>query len=125
MKEFKISVTHIKILATIENLNNKGFYPISDGVFKIVAGIVDDETVAFLDEPTFGTLISFNSKKTCRYLLMLQRHKYIKKVYCKPKDKLVYSLTDLGVSELMRFYKKHKKPFIKKKRICKETIIKL
>lgn len=125
MKELKISITHIKILATIDNLNKKGFYPISDGIFKIISGTVDDETATFMDEPTFGTLISFNSKKTCRYLLMLQRHKYIKKVYCQPKDKLVYTLTERGSDELTRFYKRHKGPFQKKKRTFKETIIKL
>ena len=125
MKELEISVTHIKILATIENLNNKGLYPLSDGIYKIIAGIVDDETTKYMDEPTFGTLISFNSKKTCRYLLALQRHKYIKKVYSKPKDVLVYTLTELGRDELAKFYKRHKKPFVKKSRAFKETIIKL
>ena len=125
MKELKISVTHIKILATIDSLNKKGFYPISDGIYKIIAGVVDDETVAFMDEPTFGTLISFNSKKTCRYLLALQRHKYLKKVYCQPKDILVYALTELGIDTVEKYYKKHKNGFSKKKRTIKETIIKL
>ena len=125
MKELEISITHIKILATIDNLNKQGLYPLSDGIYKIIAGIVDDETASMIDEPTFGTLISFNSKKTCRYLLALQRHKYIKKVYCSPKDVLVYTLTETGRDTLAKYYKKHKKPFLKKKRTFKETIIKL
>ena len=79
MKELELSITHIKIMETISSLNKKHYYPLSDGVYKIVAGIIDDETTSFMDEPTFGTLISFNSKKVCRYLLALQRHKYIKK----------------------------------------------
>ena len=125
MKELKIVITHIKILATISNLNKKGYYPLSDGIYKIVAGIVDDETMSLMDEPTFGTLISFNSKKVCRYLLALQRHKYIKKIYASKKDVLVYATTELGESTLLKFYKRHKRPFIKKKRSFKETIIKL
>ena len=125
MKELKISITHIKILATIDNLNKKNLYPLSDGIYKIIAGVVDEETTSYMDEPTFGTLISFNSKKTCRYLLALQRHKYIKKVYSKLHDVLVYTLTELGRDELAKFYKRHKAPFIKKSRAFKETIIKL
>lgn len=121
--ELKIVITHIKIMATISNLNKRNFYPVSDGVYKIIAGVVDDETANFMEEPTFSTLISFNSKKTCRYLLALQRHGYIKKVYSKKKDCLVYATTQLGEDCLTRFYKKHKKPFQKKKRKYKETII--
>ena len=50
----------IKILDTISNLNKQGMYPLSDGVYKIVAGIVDEETANLRDEPTFATLISSN-----------------------------------------------------------------
>ena len=125
MEELKISITHIKILITISSLNKKGLYPVSDGIYKIVAGIVDEETANYMDEPAFGTLISFNSKKVCRYLLALQRHKYIKKVYCPKKDTLVYATTETGEDEIARFNKRHKKPLVKKKRTVKETIYRL
>ena len=125
MKELEICITHIKILETISSLNKKNMYPISDGVYKIVAGIVDDETISLMDEPTFGTLISFGSKKVCRYLLALQRHKYIKKIYAPQEDCLVYATTELGESTLMQYHKKHKRPFVKKKRTIKQTVIKL
>ena len=95
MKELEMTITHIKILDTISNLNKQGMYPLSDGVYKIVAGIVDDETANLRDEPTFGTLISFNSKKVCRYLLALQRYGYIKKIYNKSRDNLYYATTEL------------------------------
>lgn len=125
MKELELNITYYKLLATIENLNKKGIYPLSDGIYKIAAGIVDEETASLMDEPTFGTLISFGSKKICRYLLALQRHGYIKKIYCKPKDCLVYTLTQLGSDSLTKYLKKHKKPFVKKQRKIKETLIKL
>ncbi len=125
MKELEICITHIKILETISSLNKKNMYPVSDGVYKIVAGIIDEETISLVDEPTFGTLISFGSKKVCRYLLALQRHKYIKKIYAPKEDCLVYVTTDLGESTLMNYHKKHKRPFIKKKRMIKKTIMTL
>ena len=54
MKELELTITHIKILDTISNLNKQGMYPLSDGVYKIVAGIVDEETANLRDEPTFA-----------------------------------------------------------------------
>ena len=125
MEELKLSITHIKILITISSLNQKGLYPVSDGIYKIVAGIIDEETANYMDEPAFGTLISFNSKKVCRYLLALQRHKYIKKVYCPQKDTLVYATTEVGEDVISKFWKRHKKPLVRKKRTVKETIYKL
>ena len=125
MKELELTITHIKVLKTISSLNEKGYYPLSDGVYKILGGIVDEETINLTDLPTFGTLISFGSKKVCRYLLALQRHKYIKKIYCQKKDRLVYATTELGETTLIQYFKKHKRPFVKKARNLKETIIKI
>lgn len=124
MKELEITITHIKILETISSLNKKNMYPLSDGVYKIVAGIIDEETIPLMDLSTFGTLISFGSKKVCRYLLALKRYGYIKKIYSKSKDNLYYATTNLGEDILTSYHKKHKRPFVKKKRTIKETILK-
>ncbi len=124
MKELKLSITHIKILETISLLNKNGLFPLSDGVYKIVSGVIDEETINYVDLSTFGTLVSFPSKKVCRYLLALQRHGYIKKIYSKKNDQLFYATTELGEDALVAFHKKHKKPFIKKKRTIKPTIVK-
>ena len=125
MKELVLSITHIKILVCIDSLNKKNMYPLSDGVYKIVAGIIDEETISLTDNPSFGTLISFNSKKVCRYLIALQRHGYIKKIYSKEKDDLFYATTQLGADFVEKYTKKHKKLFVKKKRPFKETILKI
>lgn len=123
MKEIKLTITHFKILDTIKELNSRGMYPLSDGIYKIVAGVVDEETMDLMDLSTFGTLISFNSKKICRYLLMLKRYGYLNKIYNKKDDALYYALTNLGDISLMRYHKKHKRPYIKKKRVIKKTIL--
>lgn len=125
MKELEISITHIKILETISELNKRNMYPLSDGVYKIVAGIIDEETMKLMDISTFSTLVSFNSKKVCRYLLALKRYGYIKKIYNKEKDNLFYITTQKGEEEILRFHKRHKRPFIKKQRKFKETILKI
>lgn len=123
MKQIELTITHFKILDTVRELNNKGMYPLSDGIYKIVAGIVDEETMDLMDLSTFGTLISFNSKKICRYLLMLKRYGYLNKIYNKNDDALYYAITNLGSDSLDKYHKKHKKPYIKKKRIIKKTIL--
>ena len=125
MTELKLNITHFKLLATIDNLNKKGIYPLSDGIYKIAAGIVDEETTSLMDEATFGVLISFGSKKICRYLLALQRHGYVKKIYAPKKDRLVYATTQLAEDVLTAYHKKHKKPYVKKDKKIKETIIKI
>lgn len=125
MKKFELIITHYKILDTISELNKRHMYPLSDGVYKIVAGVIDEETVELMDVATFGTLLSFGSKKVCRFLLALQRHGYIKKIYNKDTDKLYYATTILGEDALTAYHKKHKKPYVKKKKTLKRTILKL
>ena len=125
MKKFELIITHYKILDTINELNMRHMYPLSDGVYKIVVGIVDEETMDLIDLSTFGTLLSFGSKKVCRFLLALQRHGYIKKIYNQDTDKLYYATTMLGEEALRLYHKKHKRPYIKKQRSFKKTILKL
>ena len=125
MKEIELTITHFKILDTVKELNSRDMYPLSDGIYKIVAGVVDEETMDLMGLSTFGTLISFNSKKICRYLLMLRRYGYLKKIYNKADDALYYALTNLGEDSLIKYHKKHKKPYIKKKRVIKKTILRL
>lgn len=125
MRQLELIITHYKILDTISELNKRHMYPLSDGVYKIVAGIIDEETIGLKDLPTFGTLISFGSKKVCRFLLALQRYGYIKKIYNEKEDKLYYATTLLGEDALEKYHKKHKKGYAKKERPFKKTILKL
>ena len=49
----------------------------------------------------------------------------IKKIYNKSKDNLYYATTELGEVTLVKFHKRRKKPYIKKQRKFKETILKI
>ena len=123
MKELKLNITYFKMLDTIDYLNQMDCFPLPEGVYKIVGGIVDEETINYMDCPTFGTLVSFGSKKVCRYLLMLQRHGYIQKIFHRASNNLYLSITDKGKAALLTYHKKHKAPYIKKKREVKKTIV--
>ncbi len=121
-KVLKLSVTHLKILETIDFLNKKHFYPLAHGVRKILMGEVDEETLKFKDAPTYGTLISYPSKKISRYVMMLQRYHYLNKKYDPKTDKLYLEISDLGISSLLEAKKKRKYSY-KKKEASKEVTI--
>ena len=122
-KELRLTVTHYKILETIEFLNKKGYYPLAHGVRKILMGEEDEETLLFKDAPTYGTLISYPSKKISRYVMMLQRYHYLAKKYDPVSDKLYLMISDLGTSSLLKYSKKHKVNYKKKNNPKEITIV--
>ena len=122
-KELRLTTTHYKILETVEYLNEKNFYPLSHGVRKILMGEEDEETIAFKDAPTYGTLISYPSKKISRYIMMLQRYHYLGKKYDPKTDKLYLMISELGKVTLLKYLKKHKLTYKKKKYNKEITIV--
>ena len=124
-KDLELSVTHFKILETVDYLNSKHFYPLSHGVRKILMGEEDEETLEFKDCPTYGTLISYPSKKISRYVMMLQRYHYLNKKYDPKTDKLYLEISDLGTSTLLIYRKKHKLTYKKKISRKETTIVKI
>lgn len=125
MKQFELNQTYSKVLVTISELNKQSYYPLNEGVYKIVAGILDDETEAFSDLSTFATLTSYSSKKICHLTLMLFKQGLIGKIF-DPKSKTLYlRITEKGEEFLNSYFKKHKKTFAKRKSKVAPTIIKI
>ncbi|MBQ6730484.1 MAG: hypothetical protein IJR08_01040 [Bacilli bacterium] len=125
MKEFAINQTYYKVLLTISELNKKSYYPLNEGVFKILAGVIDDETSNFVNLVTFGTLTSYSSKKICHLTLMLFRHELIGKIFDPESKKLYLRTTEKGEYALDEFAKKHKCSFARKKAKSAITIAKI
>ena len=125
MKEFAINQTYYKVLLTISELNQKSYYPLNEGVFKILAGVIDDETSSFVNVITFGTLTSFTSKKICHLTLMLFRYGYIGKIFDPETKKLYLRVTEKGEAAIKDFSKKHKCSFARKKPKTAITIAKI
>lgn len=121
-ENFKLTITHYKILDTIYCLNEKHLYPLHIGVGKILNGAKDDETLKYSDLPTYGTLISYGSKKLSRYIMMLTRYHYLGRKYDPKTNELYLEITPLGISNLLAFRKKHKNPY-KKKEVEEEVTI--
>jgi len=125
MSELKINATYIKVLDTINELNQNECYPINQGIFKILVGKDDDETKNFDYIKTFGTLVSTTSKKVCTLTLMLFRHGYIEKFYHYPTDQLYFKITQKGKTELENYNKKSKRKYQKTDKVFQPTILKL
>lgn len=125
MKEVKLNQTYYKVLITIKALNDLHYYPLNEGIYKILVGVVDEDTKPFVDLDCFGTLISFTSKKVCRLTMMLYRYGYIGRIFDTQTKKLYFSLTDKGIEVTEAFLKTHKKPFARRNKNVTPTIVKI
>ena len=125
MKQFELNQTYAKVLLTISELNKQSYYPLNEGVYKILAGIIDDETTQFSDLITFATLTSYSSKKICHLTLMLFKQGLIGKIFDPDSKTLYLRVTDKGEEFLNSYFKKHKNTFAKRKSKVIPTIIKI
>ena len=125
MKHFELNQTYAKVLLTISELNKQSYYPVNEGVYKILAGVLDDETEQFSDLATFASLTSYSSKKICHLTLMLFKQGLIGKIF-DPQSKTLYlRITEKGEELLNSYFKKHKKTFAKRKSKVVPTIVKI
>lgn len=112
--EFRLTVSHFKILETIKELNDSHRYPTAKGVNNILMGKLDSETRQYIDMPTFGTLISFPGRKLCSYILNMVRRSYLTYIYDKKTDRMYLAITEKGEEELYSFQKRHKSAYKRK-----------
>ena len=113
-KEYYPNSLEIKILITVEHLNSLKLYPTSEGIYKILKGIVDSETKALINCPTFSILLSGQKKKITLKSSLLVRHDFLMNKYYQEKDMMVLEITHKGKIFLGEYKKKHKTDFAKK-----------
>ena len=124
-KNYKLTITHFKILDTVSYLNKQHKYPLAEGVYKIVSGQEDDESKSYKDVPTYGTMISYSSKKISRLCIMLLRYKYLGYILDRKSNELYLQITDKGRSALFDFHKRHKNGYCKVNKQNKPTIVEI
>lgn len=127
-KERNINVletSDLKILETVSLLNKEDYYPLPEGVYRILVGDENEDIAKFSYLSTYKTLISFNQKKISRLIVMLLRYRYLERVYDPETDKLYLKVAPLGETELVKYHKKHKYTFTKKKVNKSTCIVKL
>ena len=125
MKQFEINQTYCKVLVTISELNKMSYYPLNEGIYKILVGIIDDEVMPFSNIISFGTLTSYSSKKICHLTSMLFKHGFIGKIYDPKTKKLYFRISEKGEEALNAYFKKHRSSFAKRKLKNSPTIIKI
>lgn len=122
---YVLETSDLKILETVSLLNKDNCYPLAEGVYKILCGLDDEEAIKFNELSTYKTLISYNSKKVSRLIMMLLRYHYLERVYDPCSDKLYLKVAPKGETELVKYHKKHKYIFAKKEVNFEPTIVKL
>ena len=122
--ELEINITYIKILETVDNLNQMNAFPMVEGVKKILRGEEDFETLEYKDTSTFATLISLGNRTLCSDVKMLIRYGYLRNIYDEKSDKYYLSITLKGKETLEEYKSKHKVSYKKSKRKEKPTILK-
>ena len=124
-RTLKLTPSHYKILLTVSYLNKLGYYPLPEGVFHILTGYINDETNQFIDCPTYKSLISFNSKKVSRYIMMLIRYGYLRRKYDPVTDDMYLQNTPLADSVLIKDKKRYSGSLKMKDQKEKITIVKI
>lgn len=125
MEKFEPKITDIKILVTVNYLNELDLYPLVEGVLKILKGVIDEETSNLTKCPTFQTLLSYNSKQISRRVMMLLRYNYLQKKYDPTSNELYLNISEKGKSFLINYYKRRKMNFCKKNKLEEPTIVKI
>ena len=125
MKELNLAITHYKILHTVFSLNQLSLFPNQEGVHKVLTGNDRNEYEDIRNIPTFGTLISYSSKKICHYILSLIRHAFLKNVYDEGTQEFYLQITKKGEDVLNLFLAKRKTSYRKTTKPIKLSIIRL
>ena len=125
MKQFVLNQTYCKVLLTISELNKLSYYPLNEGIYKVLVGVKDDEAMQFLGIETFGTLTSYSSKKICHLTLMLYRHGFIEKIFDANTKKLYWRINHKGEESLRKFFLHHKRGFARRKPKSSPSIVKI
>lgn len=123
--EFRLTVSHYKILQTILELNKVKKYPTALGVNNILQGKLDPETRNYVDLKTFGTLLSYPGRRLCSYILNMVRRGYLSYIYDKKSDAMYLRVTEKGEAEVFNFEKKHKYSYTKKEPHRKLQIVEI
>lgn len=122
---FRLTVSHYKILQTVNELNKNKKYPTAKGINNILQGKLDPETRKYIDLKTFGTLLSYPGRRLCSYILNMVRRGYLSYIYDKNSDDMYLRVTEKGELEVFNFERKHKNEYTKKEPHRKAQIVEI
>ncbi len=120
-----LTISHIKILLTVLELNDSKLYPTPKGVGNILSGHFDNETNKYTHIKTYATLISFQGRKLNAYINYLIKNKYLEEIYDPKTDALYLKITNKGEAESLLYLRTRKEDFPKKVIKEKQEIVEI
>ena len=121
--KFVLKNSHIKILDTVFEMNKRNAYPNALGVKKILHGIVDNETNAYISIKSFSSLVSISGRKLCGNITNLIRHHYLIYIYNEKNDEMFLQITYLGEESIQKYKSKHTINYQNKQKATKISIL--
>lgn len=123
MTEHNMTYQHYKILITINLLSKMHDYPSSQGVYKILKGIQDIESMKYANFPTFATFISVSYRRVTSMCKNLYSLELIKRIFNPEENVIYYCITPEGEKLANKFVAEHGYPFKKNKLNVKKSYI--
>ena len=122
--DYKLSITHLKILFAINELNSLDKYPTPKGVNNVLKGEKDEESSSYSSLKSYGTLLSYSGRKMCLCITNLVRRGFLTYIYDEVSDGMYLKLTEKGRVELSTYQKKI--PSLRKKsKVIKPEIVEI
>ena len=123
VRAFRLSITQLKILQTVADLNSRNAFPSVDGVAKIINGVNDQETKVFTQISTFATLLSYRGRKLSALVTSLYRHGYLTYIFEDNSNTKYLKITSHGLNTLNSTKIHSVKSYRRKEKKFKPTII--
>lgn len=119
----KLRHSHIRVLETILLLNERDLYPTFEGVFKVLTGVLDEETKNLIDLKSFSTSISYSSKSISLFARFLLKNGFLINIYHNENDSFYLEVTSKGKDTLKDYYCKHNIQYVKKYKKIHPSIV--
>ncbi len=96
-----------KILYCLYLLNNDHVCPNNIGLYNVLTGREDAETLKYSNYPCYHIITSYSRKRISQMVNILIRYKYIMMIYDKNSDSLYLKLSELGENFITTYLENH------------------
>lgn len=120
-----LNLSQYKVLISVYELNLKELYPTHRGVYNILTGAEDNETILYTNLRTYGSLISIQKRRASAIINSLIKSNLLEEVFDRETDELYLKVTSEGEYKASFYLHKHKDRIKKVERKIKKEIIHL
>lgn len=125
MKTEELNLTTYKILYCVKELNNIGVSPNHIGVYKVLAGILEDETRSYQDLMSWSILISLSQKRITTLINALCKKGYLDKKMATSNGEYYFTINKKTISDMTEFINHHKVNFKRSKKTAIKNFVEI